>query len=523
MKNVIYFGCLADPWVKVAKLLEKDYGYKPIWWVVYDADLASDSISDNIISRSFPDVVCQGYADAWKGRFPKEVEVKAQECYLDVDFLKKNAHYELQAIKMLDRMDQDLRSFNFMERQRHFRNMLKQWMAVIEMYKPDLIINTVIPHRFFDYVLYRLCEEKGIPYLTFHHTSFSGRFYVSRNQFYSLKELFIDDWKVIEKTEDITNKIPSDIMMAFEKTKKEYDEAIPDYMVRQFNSQKQSDGFWFMIKRWIRKFATVYRPYLSGKPAGVGEIGLCAYDKRAEKKYEDSYGNIYQHERMILKANKYKDELKKTYESLTSVPDYNEKFVVQFLHYQPEATTSPAGDIFVDQRLCVELLLKYLPSDYKVYVKEHPTQFIRYEYGHTGRMRDLYDDLIKNNRVKLISTNINSFELIKYAKAVGTVTGTVGWEAMVRHKPVIAFGHYWYENYSKGVLRITNEDSAKDMIQFIENYQYDEHSLLAYLAALGKNTRIAYYYEGQKAKLSSLSEEECVSNIVNAIIEKVEE
>ena len=518
MNNVIYINCWVDPWVDVAQRLQDEYGFKPIWWIGY----SREDDSHHIIPQRFPDIVYQDNADAWKGRFPKEVEEKAPYYYLDVDFLKRHAHHELQAIKMMDRMDQDLRSFNFMERQRHFRNMLKQWMAAMDWVKPDLVISTAIPHRLYDYVLFWLCEEKGIPFLTIQHTQFPGRFYFSKNEFYSLKELFIDDWKTYEKVESVKKEVPTDVLTAFEKVNQDYDKAIPDYMVKQFTAQKESDGTLFMIKRWIRKFTTVYRPYLFGKPADVTVIGHCAYDKRPNKKYEDSEGNIYQHERMILKVNKYKDELKRTYESLTTSPDYSERYVVHFLHYQPEATTCPGGDIFVDQRLCVEMLLKNLPSDYKIYVKEHPSQFIRYMIGHTGRMRDLYDDLIKNERVKLISTNVDSFELIKYAKAVSTITGTVGWEAMVRRKPVVAFGLCWYENYSKGVLRVTDEKSAEGVLSFIENYKYDEDSLMAYLASVGRHTHLAYYFKVSRKNELDLSKNDCVNNIVKAMLEQLQ-
>lgn len=513
MKNVIYINCWVDPWVKVAQRLQEEYGYKPIWWIGY----SKEDNSHQIIPHQFPDAIYQDNADAWKGRFPKEIEEKAPYYYLDVDFLKRHSQHELQAIKMMDRMDQDLHSFNFMERQRHFRNMLKSWMAAIDIVKPDLVISTAIPHRLYDYVLFWLCEERGIPFLTINHTSFPGRFYFSKNEFFSLGKLFVEDWKLYGRDSDLTTNIPPDIYNAFENVNQDYSKAIPSYMVKQFNMQKKSDGILFYLKRWIWKFATTYRPYLTGKPADVTVIGHCAYDKKRNKKYEESEGNIYQHEKMILKANKYKNHLHNVYESLTSSPDYNDRYIVHFLHYQPEATTCPGGDIFVDQRLCVELLLKNLPTNYKIYVKEHPSQFMRHMIGHTGRMRDLYDDLIKNGRVKLISTNIDSFELIKHAQAVSTVTGTVGWEAMVRHKPVIAFGLYWYENYTKGVLRITDENSAKNMLQFIENYQYDEHSLLAYLAAVGKSTTRAYYFKDAYKDKLNLSEEECVNNIVTSI------
>ena len=57
--------------------------------------------------------------------------------------------------------------------------------------------------------------------------------------------------------------------------------------------------------------------------------------------------------------------------------------------------------------------------------------------------------------------NIDSFPLIANSKAVATVTGTVGWEAMVRRKPVLVFGLSWYEKYA-GVLKIVDEKSAAE-------------------------------------------------------------
>ena len=517
MKRVIYINCCGDPWFKVAEKLNEKYGYKPVYWI----GSPTEDPTLQVIHDHFPDVIFHNSIDAWKGRFPKVIQDKAPYYYLDVDFLKRHAHHELQAIKMMDRMDQDLRSFNFMERQRHFRNMLKQWMAGLDVIKPDLVISQDIPHRLYDYCLFWLCIEKGIPFITFNHTPFTGRFFLAKNYFYTIGDRFIDDWHKFETNQNLIGSLTEDIKKRFDCLKQDYATAIPAYMVKQKEQQKKANSFWFLTKRLVRKFCTVYRPYLKGQPAPPTIISHCAYSKNAKNKYEDSEGNIYQHERMILYANRYRGQLKKAYDSLTTTPDYNEPYVVYFLHYQPEQTTCPSGDIFVDQRLCVELLLKYLPPNYKVYVKEHPSQFNRYLIGHSGRMRDMYDDLVKNSRVKLVSVEEDSFKLIQYSKAVCTVTGTVGWEALVRQKPVIVFGVCWYENYNKGVLRITDEDSAKKMIQFIEHYHYNEQSLLAYLLSVSKNTTKAYYLLNMSKKEVGLSEGECVNNIVDAIAKEL--
>ena len=517
MKRAIYINCWAEPWIKVAQRLQELKCIKPVWWIGY----STQDNSHISVPSAFPDVIYQSDSDAWKGRFPKEIAEKAPACYLDVDFLKRHAHHELQAIKMMDRVDQDRHSFNFMERQRHFRNMLKSWMAVIDEVKPDVVISTAIPHRLYDYVLFLLCEERNISFLTIQHTQFPGRFYFSKNEFYSSGDLFVSDWHGYENREDLLPLLPKDIAMRFENVKKDYAAAAPSYMALEKKRQSLLGRLPFTIKKIKEIMAKISLSAVMGRQADGAIIGLSAYSKSANKKFEDSEGTVYQHLILLHKKAKYKAQLKKAYESLSETPNYEEPYVALFLHYQPEATTCPGGDIFVDQSLCVEVLLNHLPKSWKVYVKEHPHQFIRYRSGHTGRMRDLYDDLKKNDRVKIISTNVDTFELIKHAKAVSTITGTVGWEAMVRQKPVIAFGLGWYENYTKGVLRITGEDSAKKILNFIEDYRYDEHSLTAYLASVGKNTTLAYYFKDMYKEEVGLPEEKCVDNIVSSIIEKI--
>lgn len=518
MKNVIYINCPGNPWINVTKTLKEKYGYLPVYWI------GSPEEDPNLynVKKEFPNVIVHNSIDAWKGRFPKEIQDIAINSYIDVDFLKGHAHEELQAIKMMDRMDQDLRSFNFMERQRHFRNMLKSWEAAVEFLKPDFVVSQDIPHRLYDYVLNMICKKHNIPFIMFHHTQFPNRYFITVNDFYTIGDLFTNKGGDYIEREKLNIKIPNDVLTTYENVKKTYEKAAPDYMQKENILQKKSDRPFYLTRLTIKKLFTKYRPYLSGCPAGPTIISHCAYDKRKSKKYEESEGNIYIHEYNIRKANTYKKKLKEHYLSHVSKPNYNEKYVIHFLHYQPEGTTCPGGDIFVDQSLCIDVLLNNLPKDYKVYVKEHPHQFLRYRIGHTGRMCDLYDDLVKNDRVKLISIEEDTFSLIQHAKAVSTITGTVGWEAIVRKKPVIVFGICWYENYKNGVLRITNNQTSSLISQFIENYQYDEDSLLAYLDAVGKETFSACYRLNDYLRCNNYNEEENNQTIVRSLLNVLE-
>ena len=186
------------------------------------------------------------------------------------------------------------------------------------------------------------------------------------------------------------------------------------------------------------------------------------------------------------------------------------------MHYQPEATTSPSGDLFVNQLLGVETILKNTPNNWFVYVKEHPQQFQNHLNGHTNRIKEMYSDLLKSRRVRLIPLERDSFSIMKNAMAVATVTGTVGWEAVMHRIPVIVFGLIWYENMP-GVLRVTDSASAANIKTFIENYYFDEHKVLAYLMSVSNNTVRAYHYRGEKER-GQVGEDETVENLEKLIL-----
>ena len=507
--KAIYITCYADPWTKVVAKLREEYHVEPVYWVGY-----ADDGSNEMVPECFPDTIYHPYFDAWKGVFPKQIAEKANNMSVDTDFLRKYASEELIAIKMMDRMDLDQRSFNFIERQRHFRNYIRSWMAVIELLKPDCVISPVMPHRVFDYTLYLLCQWNGIPYIFFDHTPLSNRFIVMDNVM-TIGNTFKGDYLRFKVEENPEAFVSQDIKDKITILRGDYKKAEPGYMKKQASANKKASSYVGKVSRLLSKVIKKSDYYL-GKN-GVFVAGLENYYKREDRRIEETNYPFWRFARKRLQAQKYMKRLRAYYESKTSDIPGNEKYVIYFMHYQPEATTCPASNIYVDQQLCVDTLLRNLPADYKVYVKEHPSQFAARMEGNTSRMSALYDDLIKNDRVRLISLSKDSFSLIENASAVATGTGTVGWEAIVRQKPVIIFGFSWYEDYDKGVLRIIDSKSASQIESFIDHYSYDEHALMAYLAAVDKLTRKAYYYQAVGKETLNMSEEECVANIVDSL------
>jgi len=504
MKRVIYNTCVADPWIKVAQNLQTKYNFEPVYWIGYNYDN-----SETLVKEAFPDICYQSYPDAWKGIFSAEIRKKSYDCFVDVDLINRLAKYELLAIKMMDRLDYDRYSFNFMERERHYINLIKNWMACFDIYKPDMVISAVNPHRVYDYVLYLLCKDRNIPFINFQYSMCVERIY-ALTDIYSIGDIFDSSYKKYLQQPLTKEMLPPEILFSFEKVQKDYSEAIPTYMKdHEIKSKKSSKRF-----NMVRAFFNKYK--LFGKD-GLIRKGTLSVTMLKNKNYslEETRGSLSYLYKIRRGKQKYNDSLRTLYSSLVSVPDKNHKYIFFPLHYQPEATTSPAGDVFVNQRYCIETLLKNTPDDCFIYVKEHPQQFMAHMLGQTSRIKEFYTDIIANKRVKLMPLELDSYSIMKDSLAVATVTGTVGWEALMNKKPVIVFGLIWYEKMA-GVLRITDSASASDLYGFIKNYKYDEKKVLAYLMAFADNSIKAYHYQGRKEKVN-MPEDECIRNISEII------
>ena len=73
-------------------------------------------------------------------------------------------------------------------------------------------------------------------------------------------------------------------------------------------------------------------------------------------------------------------------------------------------TTSPQGGIFVFQELMIEMISKYVPKNFIIYIKEHPVQDLTY-----GRSLDFYRRITSYPNTFIVDKSISSFELMKKA------------------------------------------------------------------------------------------------------------
>lgn len=211
-----------------------------------------------------------------------------------------------------------------------------------------------------------------------------------------------------------------------------------------------------------------------------------------------------------------RNSLYKEYSKLCQTPSLKKKYIYFPLHFQPERTSCPEGDIYSDQWLVVNMISSILPQDWFLYVKEHPSQFMLTN-GYMGRNKYFYNDIQSFHNVKLIDESFNTFELIDNAEAVVTLTGTVGLEYIIRGVPAIVCGYAWYRE-CPGVFYVTTAKECKDVLIKIDNgYTVDVKSVKSYLLGLHKYFTKAYLNPSTKSSVQ-MTEAELIHNLYSAIV-----
>jgi hypothetical protein len=161
-------------------------------------------------------------------------------------------------------------------------------------------------------------------------------------------------------------------------------------------------------------------------------------------------------------------------------PSLTEPYVYLPLQFQPEISTLTYAIRFEDQAHLARELSKALPAGWRLYVKDHTSMVGR-------RSRAFYRELTELYNVTLVDARVNTFDLIKGAKAVATITSTAGWEAFIFGKPVVVFGDVFFEQ-CPGVAKFDlSDDFATRLSNYVEHYRADEsvirRAVIAYFGA----------------------------------------
>ena len=183
-----------------------------------------------------------------------------------------------------------------------------------------------------------------------------------------------------------------------------------------------------------------------------------------------------------------------TYKKFSKSPTLDTQYIYFPLHFEPERSTVPEGNYFCDQLKALELLRETIPSNFLLYVKEHPRQFHPHSISdlkklHLNRV-EFYKKINAFKNTVLIDIAVESEELIKHAQVVVTITGSSGWQAIKQNKPAFIFGKPWYtffencfliekkedvDNALKKINKNTPQESLPATIAQLENQVFDAY------------------------------------------------
>ncbi|SMO87748.1 capsular polysaccharide export protein, LipB/KpsS family [Fodinibius sediminis] len=461
MKKILYAVSGLQQWIDLAIKLRDELNWEPIYW------LTTHQIEENV-KEEFPEIVHHDIYDANKDRYHKKY--KGLTFPLDRDIIEDFLSYEKNALKMMDRQD-PYKAFTYHQRKRFYYSQLSYWLGVLGKEDIDICIFTESPHIVAHYICYAVCKYYNIDTIMFAPITLPGLIYLKLN---------IEDkpkYKITKgsSVRDIDNEI-SNIIHAYienyRQQQKKYDE--PWYMQEQRKKEaklREKNKFIYKIlKSWYKVFTRngyqKIKKVLKNNFFSNGKVR--SYIKSDKSSLENSY--ITKKEKRSLRKKKYEKnkKLKSLYHEMCDEFNYeNSSFIYFPLHYQPERTTNPEGNYFADQQLAINLLSYYLPEDWHLVIKEHPSQFVSHMQGYLGRTSDFYTDIKKLKNVKLVNENIDSMNLISASKAVSTLTGSAGLEALIKGKPVMVFGYAWYRDLP-GTFCIQSQKDCKNAIKSIK-------------------------------------------------------
>ncbi len=309
-----------------------------------------------------------------------------------------------------------------------FENAIQFYWNLLKDQKIETVIFRNVPHGGTTIVLYHLCQALGIRTIVLMQSLFSNRFWASE----AIESIGVSGPKTTPSGAISLNLNPSPPFYMKGAARMTLSRFLMAYSSRALNTGFKALTLSFL---WNRK----------------------SFDK-SWIKFERLRQEYRLHSQLADMFDVY-------------VPD--RKFVYFPLHLQPEMTTDVLGGVYCDQLLAIEELVRQLPDDVWVYVKENPKQ------ASYLREDSFFTRLKAIPRVAYLPRDTPSFELIERSVGVATITGKAGWEALQMAKPVIVFGAAWFRGLP-GVKEWQDDPAA--CVAQLDSFKFDANLLTAAVA-----------------------------------------
>lgn len=489
-KKAIFAQATLPYWVDVAAKLCDNYGWEICCFV--------GRKQQEKALKLFPHAVFHSKSALRGKRVPNGCEAVTPSP-LDKRLLSALSDYESIFLKMMDRQNYN-GALTYFERISTYHYQIMYWKAILEHFRPSIVVYRVAPHVSYDYALYALCRVMKIPTVMFERTSLPGLVHPVSS--------FEEGSEIIRKayTETLQKGNEQEVLLTpatlahLENLSRTYADAMPFYLKYKLTRYKKGGDVGGTVSILFRVAKDIVKTFLS-KKTDSNKV-----PNYMRKRYHTNMGG-FKRKKLLAHYNFLAKEVN------LAVP-----YVFVALQCEPERQTCPVGGVFSNQYLMVDMLSKIVPESWRVYVKEHLSQFKYYQAAERSKPVEFYNMIASMPKVQLVPLTHTSFELIDRALASATVSGTVGWESLVRGKPTLLFGHSWYRD-CKGVFVTHTVEDCKKAIERVKNgYKVNMNEVRCFAQAV-ENCSVRAYIDKIHDKMEFISYEENVENLARAIHE----
>ncbi|MBW1861618.1 MAG: hypothetical protein JRJ02_04500 [Deltaproteobacteria bacterium] len=449
MKRIV-FECGSTGYYKLmhrlGSELEKAAGIEPLFTYYFD------NVKNYLLKQGVPLTRLRGILDGcifgeWKNRKP---------C---MDYLKKmEALYGIPNLWLIwETVRNHQYDYSYDDALMVMEDIFKRYINFVENEHVDAVISNAYPSTIPSLIFYRVLERNNIPMYIMAPHRIGGRFVIYKG--YEDKYEKVDNiFEAIKgrPLNDEENHLAEKFISTFRgtryvSTQDKIVEKKRDFSLEQF--QKMVNGLYEAYRY------KTYKKYRSNRPSDP---------------------LFYIKDRMGILINKRRLKRSKVFVQ----PDYEKKYILFYLHRQPEASTMTRAPFYLDQIQLIHNISKSLPVDYLLYIKPHYNDFGNQKIAY-------YRSLAQRPNIQVLSAYCDGHRLIRKCSLIITITGTVGWEGILHGKPVFTFGNVFYNSFPL-VTRIHDIKELPYLIRkTLESFKPDPELLKKYIVAQFQGT-----YEG---------------------------
>lgn len=468
-------------WVDLILQLHLRYGWTPVMWVGNRTSATAE------MQESFPDSLVYTHEDALCAHPPGTDDLVLTET-LSEERLRYLSKYEAIFYEMMNRWCVAPDQITYEDRRQYFLNICKIWYNILLNLEVDLVICPTSPHRLYDYAAYVVARHLGVKFLFIDDIFDLWIGEDGQRNYVSFVADNLDDRtiRLHQEFEKQPKAIPSDGgRRHLELARREYNEAMPSYYLSKVTAESQPVPLWRrmydVLPLEVKGQAHLVRNAINGQMPKIGKLHFPLEDQAdggrpVLGRYSQALKRHSKTVRVVQKAEKW-------YQQSVEVPDYSKPYVYLAPHFQPERTTTPDAGLYQHTELIVETLAAALPAGWRIYYKEHPSNFrkpIRLDNVRNIAYYETLRDLAP--QIGFVDIATNPFLLIDNANAVATAKGTSGWQAITRGKPALVFGDPWYA-HCPGTFRITSIEELRAVFRRLPSLVIDPVTTAAYVAA----------------------------------------